>query len=142
MTMTGLRVFDTTVQKSDIWLKELMQELNWDDRERAFGALRAVLHTLRDRLTVEETAHMGAQLPMLIRGMFYEDWSPAHKPLKERHKDAFLEAVQSHFRPDLPVDAEHVTRSVFQLLTRKVSEGEIEDIKKIMPHEIRELWER
>ncbi|MFW5775108.1 MAG: DUF2267 domain-containing protein [Chitinivibrionales bacterium] len=141
MTMTGLRVFDSTVQKSDIWLKELMEELNWDERERAFTALRAVLHTLRDRLTIEETAHVGAQLPMLIRGMFYEGWSPAHKPDKERHKDDFLSAVRSHFRPDLPIDVEDVTRSVLHLLTRKISEGETEDIKKMMPHEIRELWE-
>ncbi|MFP4415800.1 MAG: DUF2267 domain-containing protein [Chitinispirillaceae bacterium] len=141
MTMTGLRVFDSTVQKSDIWLKELMLELNWDDRDRAFSALRAVLHTLRDRLTVEEAAHVGAQLPMLIRGMFYEDWSPAHKPIKERHRDEFISAVRSHFRPDLPIDAEDITRSVFRLLSRKISEGEIEDVKRMMPQQIRELWE-
>ncbi|HEY5940705.1 MAG TPA: non-homologous end-joining DNA ligase [Gemmatimonadales bacterium] len=33
--------------------------------------------TLRDRLTVEETAHPGAQLPMLIRGSYYAGWEPS-----------------------------------------------------------------
>jgi uncharacterized protein (DUF2267 family) len=31
-----------------------------------------VLHALRDRLTVEEASDLAAQLPMLIRGLYYE----------------------------------------------------------------------
>ena len=67
-TMTGLDVFDTTVQKTHIWLNEIMQELGWEDRYKAYLGLRTTLHALRDRLPIEETAQLAAQLPMLIRG--------------------------------------------------------------------------
>jgi uncharacterized protein (DUF2267 family) len=71
MSATGLEVFDTTVQKTMVWLKEIMEELHWEDRHRAYLALRGCLHQVRDRLQVEEVAHLGAQLPMLVRGIYY-----------------------------------------------------------------------
>jgi uncharacterized protein (DUF2267 family) len=67
-------VFDRTLYKTHTWLKEIMEVLGTEDRHRAYMALRAVLHALRDRLTVEEVAQLGAQLPMLIRGLYYEGW--------------------------------------------------------------------
>jgi hypothetical protein len=63
MSATGLSVFDTTLQKTNHWLKELMRLLDWHDRQKAYLALRSTLHALRDRLTVEETAQLAAQLP-------------------------------------------------------------------------------
>jgi uncharacterized protein (DUF2267 family) len=75
MSATGLDVFDQTLQKTNIWLKEIMDDLG-PDRQRAYHALRAVLHTLRDRLTVEEAAHLSAQLPLLVRGIYFEGWHP------------------------------------------------------------------
>ena len=59
MSATGLDVFDTTVQKTNIWLNDLMKVLGWQDRHKAYLALRATLHALRDRLTVDEVAHLG-----------------------------------------------------------------------------------
>ena len=76
MSSTGLEVFDETVHKTNIWLKEIAQVLG-PDRHRAYNALRAVLHCLRDRLTVDEAAQLGDQLPMLVRGIYYEAWHPA-----------------------------------------------------------------
>jgi len=144
MAATGLAVFDTTLQKTHAWLGEVMQELGTDDRHKAYLALRAVLHALRDRLTVEEVAQLGAQLPMLIRGFYYEGWDPTGKPLKERHKEEFLRHIYRYFKttrygePD--VDPEQVARAVFRVLARRVSEGEIEDVVRILPRELRELW--
>ena len=46
--------------------------LGTDDRQDAYRAVRGVLHTLRDRLPVEESAQLAAQLPTLLRGVFYE----------------------------------------------------------------------
>jgi hypothetical protein len=39
MSATGLEVFDSTLQKTNIWLKELMEEMGLD-RRKAYQALR------------------------------------------------------------------------------------------------------
>ena len=141
MSLTGLDVFDTTVQKTNNWLlNDLMQVLRWPDKHKVYLALRATLHALRDRLTVEEVAHLGAQLPMLIRGFYYEGWDPTDKPLKQRHKEQFLARIEQQFNDDDSIDPEVVARAVFFVLEHRVSEGEIEDVKQILPAEIRDLW--
>ena len=140
MSATGLEVFDTTVQKTNIWLNDLMEILGWDSKQKAYLALRVVLHALRDRLTVEEVAQFSAQLPMLIRGFFYEGWDPTGKPLRERHKEQFLARIRQEVREDSRIDAEHVARAVFAVLAKRITEGEIEDIEHVLPADIRELW--
>ena len=40
------------------------------DHRSAYRALRSVLHVLRNRLTPEQAVHLGAQLPLLVRGIF------------------------------------------------------------------------
>ena len=138
MSMTGLDVFDRTIHKTNNWLNELMEALDWHDRHKAYLALRVTLHALRDRLTVEEVAQLGAQLPMLIRGFYYEGWDPTGKPLKERHKEEFLARIAEQFSGD--DQAEQVARAVFSVLSDRVTEGEIEDVKHVLPAELRELW--
>ncbi|HKX28648.1 MAG TPA: DUF2267 domain-containing protein [Blastocatellia bacterium] len=140
MSMTGLTVFDLTVHKTNSWLNDLMQVLDWPDKQRVYLALRAVLHALRDRLTVEEVAQLGAQLPMLIRGFYYEGWDPTLKPLRERHKEQFLTRIEREFGREDLIDSECVARAVFVLLANRISDGEIEDVKQILPAEIRSLW--
>jgi uncharacterized protein (DUF2267 family) len=140
MSATGLDVFETTLQRTHAWLKDLMLVLGWQERRKAYQALRATLHALRDRLTVEETAHLGAQLPMLIRGFYYEGWEPTGKPVKERHRDQFLDRIRQHFRDDEQVDPELVAAAVFMVLASRVTEGEIEDVLHVLPSEIRDLW--
>ncbi len=139
MSMTGLEVFDSTVHKTNAWLSEIMARLDSPDRHQAYHALRAVLHALRDRLTVEEAVQFGAQLPMLVRGFYYEGWSPAGKPLK-RNRQEFLTTVEQDFRPAAAPDGDKVTRAVFSVLTHHVSAGEVENIKNILPKALRELW--
>ena len=65
MSGAAVKSFETTLQTTHIWLDEIMQDLGWDDRHKAYHALRAVLHTLRNRLPADEVAHLAAQLPML-----------------------------------------------------------------------------
>ena len=138
--MTGLDVFDTTVHKTHTWLHEIMQELGWEDRYKAYMGLRTTLHALRDRLSVEETAQLGAQLPMLIRGLYYEGWNPTGKPEKVRHKAAFLTPIRAHFKDDWQVEPEEIARAVLKVLTQHVSAGEIADVKHCFPAELRALW--
>jgi uncharacterized protein (DUF2267 family) len=134
-----LEIFGKTIKKTSLWLEELEELIGWADTHKTFLALRSVLHALRDRLAPDEAVHLGAQLPMLIRGFYYEGWKPAGKPLKERHLEEFLAHIQSDFR-QVEVDTRKIASSVFTLLSEKISKGEIEDIKGILPHEIQELW--
>ena len=140
MTITSIDVFETTLHKTNRWLKELMEELDWQDQHAAYLAMRATLHALRDRLTVEEVAQLGAQLPMLIRGLYYEGWDPTGKPVRERRVEGFLVWIAQHFPDRALVDPEVIARAVFRTLARRVSEGEIEDVKHVLPAGIRELW--
>ena len=143
MTTGTVPAFETTVQKTNIWLKDLMSELHWEgyDHEQSYHAMRAVLQALRDRLTVEEAADLAAQLPMLVRGFYYEGWKPARTPLPERTKEAFLEHVADHFPSESISQTEEVTRAVFRVLTKHVTAGEIQDIHSSLPKPIRNLWD-
>jgi uncharacterized protein (DUF2267 family) len=140
MTVTGLEVFDATVQKTNAWLKRLMDIGGWQDRHHAYLGLRATLHALRDRLTVEEAAELAAQLPMLVRGLYYEGWDPTGKPVRERHREQFLARIERELPPGVAVDPESVARAVFRVLSEQVADGEIDDVRHILPSEIRELW--
>jgi uncharacterized protein (DUF2267 family) len=139
MIAAGLDLFDRTLHKTYEWLADLMGLLAVNDRHMAYQALRATLHALRDRLTVEEVAQLGAQLPMLVRGFYYEGWDPTAKPLKVRHREQFLTRIATELRND-DVDPEQAARAVFVLLAGRVTKGEIEDVKHILPAEVRELW--
>jgi uncharacterized protein (DUF2267 family) len=94
-----------------------------------------------DRLTVEEAADLEAQLPLLIRGFYYEGWTPSGKPLKERHTSDFFAHIEHDFRNDeWPIDAERVMQAVLRELERRVTVEKIADIKRILPAELCELW--
>lgn len=140
MSLTAIGPIERAAHTTNTWLKELMAELGWEDRQRAYHALGAVLHALRDRLTVDEAADLGAQLPLLVRGLYYEGWSPSGKPIKERKKEDFLAHIAAALRGHAAIFPEGVAWAVFKVLQRHVSAGEIGDIKHVLPTQIRSLW--
>jgi uncharacterized protein (DUF2267 family) len=135
----GLKVFDETLHKTNMWLKEIAQELSMD-RHGAYQVLRAVLHCLRDRLTTNEAADLGDQLPMLIRGIYYEAWRPAGKPDKIRSRDEFLTGITTRIAMKQSIDAENAARAVFRTLENHVLLGEIRHVLHVLPEEVRTLW--
>lgn len=141
MRTTGIRAFDSTIHTTNIWLNDLMDRLGWEDKQRAYQALRVVLHALRDHLSVDQAAALGAQLPMMIRGFYYEGWHPAGKPLKDRKLGDFLLLVAAEL-PDggLGFDPEDVVRAVFDVIARHVTPGEINHVRLSLPAEFRTLW--
>lgn len=143
MARLGLDVFENTLQKTYEWLNDLMDTLSWDDKQKAYLALRCTLQALRDRLPIELAAKLGAQLPMLIRGVYYEGWKPSITPIKVKHSDDFLNYVESHF-VNTPMaqetDVEGIVRAVFQVMSNHLSAGEIHHVKQALPLHIAELW--
>ncbi|HMB40860.1 MAG TPA: DUF2267 domain-containing protein [Balneolaceae bacterium] len=139
--MTAFPVFDKTIQKTMIIIDEVSTEGKFHDREQAFKALRGTLHTLRDRLPVNVAAQIGAQLPILLSGFFYEGWKPAATPQKDRTQEEFLEHIQEYLSDKAPqMNAMHAAQTVFKVLSNHISEGQIEDIQKALPEGLRKLW--
>jgi uncharacterized protein (DUF2267 family) len=140
MSQVSLSPFDSTIHTTHVWLNDILERLGWQEPQRAYHALRAVLHALRDRLPVDQAATLAAQLPMLVRGIYYEGWHPYGKPLKERHKEEFLAHVAEGFGDEPPGELERVTRAVFRVLAKHVSAGEIDSVRRCLPAELRSLW--
>jgi uncharacterized protein (DUF2267 family) len=140
MAETGIRAFDTTLNKTHAWLHEIMEELGTKDRQRAYLALRSTLHALRDRLPPEEAVELGAQLPMLVRGFYYEGWKPSATPRRERTQQQFLEHVRHDFPEEGDFFPERAARAVLKVLGRHVTHGEIRAVKHLLPEPIQELF--
>jgi uncharacterized protein (DUF2267 family) len=142
MKLTGLDVFDSTIQRTNNWLKELMFELNSTDHRKTYLIFRSVLHALRDHLSAGDAIYFGEQLPMLIRGLYFENWDPEGKPLPLRRRDDFFSVVAQNMTRDgdNTSNAENSARAVFRLLDRKATDGEIEDVQHVIPPILLDLW--
>jgi uncharacterized protein (DUF2267 family) len=140
MPTLTVSAFDQTLEKTNAWLRDLRKELGWTDSDRTYHALRAVLHALRDRLTVEEAANLGAQLPLLLRGCYYEGWRPSRNPVLDRTAEQFLAHVADEFRGDPLLDYDEIVEAVFYTLEKHITAGEIQDVKANLPAEVRKLW--
>ncbi|MFD9224706.1 MULTISPECIES: DUF2267 domain-containing protein [unclassified Streptomyces] len=134
MVATGFSSFDTMVDKANRLLKEIEQAFGWpkERRNQSYAALRGVLHALRDRLSVDETAHFGAQLPTLIRGVYYDGWKPAETPVK-MNREEFLARVREEFPYAVEGGTEELVHTVLEVLKGHVSEGEWGALKAHMP---------
>lgn len=140
MAVSDIRGFETTIQKTNEWIKDISEEIGCTDREEAYLALSSTLHALRDRLMPEEAIDLGAQLPLLIRGIYYEGYTMSGKPLKIRSREDFVALVGRELRRNPEIDPEEAAEGVFAVLDRKISKGEMKDIKSQLPKDIKELW--
>ena len=138
--MKGVHVFDTVLQDGNAWLKAVMEQLDSNDPRVAYSALKATLHALRDRIPPESAVHLGAQLPIVIRGIYYENWHIAGSPTKERHLGQFLDHIAKAIPRGLDVDAEEAARAVFEVMSDMVDHGEVAKVLRMLPLELRDLW--
>jgi uncharacterized protein (DUF2267 family) len=140
--MTSIsQIWDNTLTKSNEWLKELGKELGSENANTLLLALRSVLHALRDRLRPDEAAELAAQLPVLLKGVYFDGWNPSATPVKARTKEQFLALVLQSLPPGTShAEAERFTRAVFNLLAAHVSAGEVRDVQATLPPELRALW--
>ena len=140
MNPSSVATVEHTVQETNTWLKALAEQLHFEDRHHAYSALRAVLHALRDRLTPEMAVHLGAQLPMLVRGLYYEGWHIAGKPTKDHSAQEFADHVLEQLPPRFPMDPLTVSKGVFKLLWEKLDPGETAKVIDHLPLPLRALW--
>jgi uncharacterized protein (DUF2267 family) len=132
-------LFDRVNQKAVVWVHDMMTALRSDDEHQALHALRAGLHALRDRLTVEAAAQLSAQLPLLVRGLFFENWDPTGKPIRIRRRADFLALVREYYAPRADLPPEDIMTALFRVLEKHISVGEITDIVMNLPEDLRTL---
>ncbi len=141
MATLGLDVLDRTVQEASTWLNGVADELGTESRQDAYHALRAVLFTTRDRIPADLAADFAAQLPALVRGIFYEGYRPAEQPKKHRTLEEWNAEVEGYLssEPD-PPEAEAATRAVFATVNKHVTQGSVKKTFQALPEDVRALW--
>jgi uncharacterized protein (DUF2267 family) len=137
MSTPTTQLFDHAVAGAAQWVDEVAAELGTEDRREARRVLRTVLHALRDRLDVHESAQLAAQLPELVRAMYYDEWVPGRN--SPRHRDEFLSVIAHDAGLHGVTEASFALTATMAVIRRHVSAGEIEDVLAVMPSELRSL---
>lgn len=140
-TETGIDALEGTIKKTNEWIKDIETALGWEDRHFAYLALRTVLHALRDRLPLAPASHLGDQLPLLIRGIYYENWSPTRHHELARTPEDFLALLEEAFPKEDDLDALGMARAVFEVLGNHVSEGEMRIVRACLPGSWSVFWD-
>jgi uncharacterized protein (DUF2267 family) len=135
-----LEFLQAPMQTTQEWLGEFMEHTGRKDDQKAWQMMRAVLHVLRDRLTVEQCAHLSAQIPLVMRGLYFEGWKPSEQPVKIRNREDFVQAVAEELSGHPEIDPQQAIDGTLRVLERRISAGELDKIKKQLPPELRELW--
>jgi uncharacterized protein (DUF2267 family) len=133
MSKTEPSIIEHTIEKTHIWLNDVAEELGGEDRLYAYRALRAVLHALRDRLTVDVAAKLAAQLPTLIRGVYYEDWDPSRTPVAIHDVGAFLDHVAREGHMAGETEASIAVTAVARVLRAHLAAGEVDHVLAVLP---------
>ncbi|WP_055046740.1 DUF2267 domain-containing protein [Devosia sp. A16] len=136
----GIPVLDAAAHQAEIWIDEVDQAARCDDRHHAYRLLRATLHALRDWVGADQAADLGAQLPVLVRGIYYEGWNPSGTPRHPHGKDDFVAAVQTHFRADPLRNPDLEIGAVFSVLNQHVSPGQLNQMRNGLQKPLRALW--
>jgi uncharacterized protein (DUF2267 family) len=138
-TTDHIAVLESSLQETYEWLNRIALELGDNDQHLSLGVQRAVFHALRDHLTVEQSAHLSAQFPTFIRGLYFEQWTP-DAPNPGRDRDLFLARIDLGLKGYRGrCSAEDAARAVFAVLEESLS-GFAEKIKLTLPKPIRDLW--
>ena len=140
MSAQGLEVIEHTVHLTHEWVNDLTGRLGYTSRRSALRLMRVVLHRIRDHLQVNEVAQLSAQLPILIRGFFFEGWVPKRTPIKERKIEDFVAFVHIQMDRAEEYRGKDDIACVFDLLNARISRGEVEDLRSNLPADLRGIW--
>ncbi len=139
MAATGLEVFDKTVHTTNLWLEEIGSEIG-PDKHLAWHVLGAVLRSIRDELPVDHAAHLAAQLPLLVRGAYFDQYRPAEQPCSARSLDEFTGRIHKELACSRPVNPAVAATAVMRTLNRHITEGQVRKVRDTLPKGVRALW--
>ena len=136
----GISVLDGAAHHAIVWIDEVDQLARCNDRQHAYRLLRATLHALRDWVNADQAADLGAQLPVLVRGIYYEGWNPSGTPRHPHGKDDFVASVQANFAQDPLRNPDLEIGAVFAVLNKHVAAGQLEQMRNALQKPLRALW--
>jgi uncharacterized protein (DUF2267 family) len=135
-----IEAFESTLRASHEWVAAYAAKLGQTHPPLAFSCLRGALHVLRDRLPTSEIAALASQLPMLLRGAYYEGWQPGHRAARLRTADDLYHEVSRELADGLAAPPRDVMRALFGLLDERVSAGEVQKLRHVLPQPMQEMW--
>lgn len=141
MTEMGISPIESSVQKTREWVDQVRDLLELETREDAYSCLRGVLHSLRDRLTVDQASHLAAQMPMVLTGMFFENWKPSGMPDKIKEPGEFLNRVRSEMMDRKNIDPRRATWGVWKTMEKYIAQGELNKLKAGMPEHLSNFFD-
>lgn len=135
-----LTPFSRTLQQTQAWMKDMESALPTEDPQKAYLAMRASLHALRDRIPTDEAIHLGSQLPLPLLGVYFDGYKAADAPDVTRHEDDFLQRVQAEISPAGELDPKAAIEATLKVLAIHVSEGQLEQVRRMFHKELQGLW--
>ena len=117
---TNILSLDRAIQNTILWLNDIQEELQWENRDTVYKATKAVLQTIRDRLPFEEVVHFSANLPLIMKGMLMDGYDLKDKPLKMKSVEEFYEYIQQYYdaqRRDI-INSRDAARAVINVLNK------------------------
>lgn len=135
MSTAGPDSYSHALHTANIWLADIAGAFGTYDRRFSQRVLRAWLHTLRDRLSVDAATKFGQQLPELLRGVYYDGWKPNRVPIKygvEEYLQRFA-AEAGVTPPEVPTTAATVT----EVISDRMSPGQLAEALAALPADLR-----
>lgn len=133
--------FSSTLQRTQAWMKDMMAALEVDDPHKAYRAMRASLHAIRDRIPTDEALHLGSQLPLPVLGVYFDGYRAADAPDPTRHERDFLERVRGEIAPAGDLDPRQAVEATLKTLRIHTSEGQFEQVRELFHKELQGLWQ-
>ena len=140
MLDTGLAAFSAAVDKINCVLRDIANVFGWpkDSATSRYAALRAVVPTVRDRLTVDEAAQRAPRLPLLTRGIYTSAGIRAACPHKDGRAN-FVERVRHGCPFNITVNGQELVHGVVTASRNHLGGGQWDHVVAILPRELRSV---
>jgi len=139
--------FNKYATQGNTFLKDYTKEMNLGkDYVKAGRIFTSIMHALRDIIPPEESLQLIAQFPMFLKGVYVTGWKLKKAKPKVKHMAEFLDLVRQHDGPAAVNDfeysdevAENYVDTTFIYLRKYVSLGELEDIRDVLPKDLKNM---
>ena len=146
MIMNNLN-FDNYQHEINKYVNDLAAQLGHpQEKRRSLIIWKAVMHTIRDRIHLSESFDLISQLPLILKGIYVDQWRYSESPSKDyetiREMTEEVEKLQAHYGEedfDWNISTEEIISRTMDSLKAYFSEGQLEHIKSQLPAEVKDL---